>query len=181
MKIKDLLVGSLLLMMTSPIMSHAPRHSPYVDSEGFCVVEIHPSNPKKYIQQKVIDVPDISGHVVRLFHVEQTIKDTPLCHGDSLISMQMYGMTDYIDHDGSASGYVIYTSQQGHKLSLKFSANSQMKPGSPLADYQLVGRVIGGEGTFSAVKGDLQVITKFNRHDGVIVPVVNRLRYKIAQ
>ena len=156
------------------------QKSPYVDAEGYCVVDLNPSNPEKYVQQKVIDVPDIKGHVVRIFETEQKISDTKLCNGDSLVLRNLYAATDYIDHDGSVSGYIIFNTEKGDQLILKFTGNAQKKVGEDLADYQATGRVIGGVGDLSAVEGDYQYTSKFNRDKEIIKPIMNKLRYKIV-
>ena len=135
---------------------------------------------KKYVQQKAIDVPDIKGHVVRIHEVEQKIKNIKLCNGDSLISRNFYAMTDYIDHDGSSSGYIIFNTEKGDQLFFKVTANSQKKLGEDLSDDQSTGRIIGGTGALVAAEGDYQSIDKFNRNRGVIQPIMKKLRYKIV-
>ena len=175
-------VVSLLVIAASTGVVFADSHqkSPYVDAEGYCVVDIDPSNPEKYVQQKVIDVPDIKGHVVRIYESEQKIKNTQLCNGDSLISRRSYYMTDFIDYDGSASGYIIFNTEKGDQFFLKVTGNSQKKVGEDLADGQATGRIIGGTGALVAAEGDYQSITKFNRNKGVIQPIMKKLRYKIV-
>ncbi len=175
-------VVSLLVIAGSTGVVFADSHqkSPYVDAEGYCVVDIHPSNQLNYVQQKVIDVPDIKGHVVRIFEAEQKMKNTKLCNGDGLVLKKVYAMTDYIGHDGSVSGYAIYTTEKGDQLFLKVTANSQKKVGEDFADNQLTGRVIGGTGDLAAVEGDYQYIAKFNRDKEIIKPIMEKLRYKIV-
>ena len=174
-------VVSLLAIAASTGVAFAgsDQKSPYVDAEGYCVVDIDPSNQVKYVQQKVIDVPDIKGHVVRIYEIEQKMKNTKLCNGDSFVSRRSYGMADFIDHDGSDSGYIIFNTEKGDQLILKFTGNSQKKVGEDLADDQYTGRVIGGVGDLSAVKGDYQYTSKFNRDKEIIKPIMNKLRYKI--
>ena len=175
-------VVSLLVIAGSTGVAFAgsEQKSPYVDAEGYCVVDIDPSNQVKYVQQKVIDVPDIKGHVVRIYEIEQKMKNTKLCNGDGLILKKEYAMTDFIDHDGSVSGYIIFNTEKGDQLILKFTGNSQKKVGEDLADDQYTGRVIGGVGDLSAVEGDYQYTSKFNRDKEIIKPIMNKLRYKIV-
>ena len=178
------------------------QKSPYVDDEGYCVVDIHSSNQIKYVQQqvinvpdaeghvvrtndqfkyvqqKVINVPDIKGHVVRIYEQEQKLSNTKLCNGDSLVLKKVYAMTDYIDHDGSKQGYVIFITAKGDQLFLKYTGNSQKKAGEDLSDSQDTGRIIGGEGSLAAIEGDYQYVGKFNRHKEIIKPIMNKLRYK---
>ena len=173
-------VVSLLVIAgsTGVVFAGSDQKSPYVDAEGYCVVDIDPSNLEKYVQQKVIDVPDIKGHVVRIFEAEQKIKNIKLCNGDSLISRRSYYMTDYIDHDGSHSGYDIFNTAKGNQLFVKSTGNSQKKVGEVLADYQGTGRIIGGTGALAAIEGDYQYLGNFNR-DKKIVKSIRKLRYKI--
>ena len=176
-------VVSLLVIAGSTVVAFAgsEQKSPYVDAEGYCVVDIHPSNPQpKYVQQKVIDVPDIKGHVVRIYEIEQKIKNTKLCNGDSLVLVHWYGMRDHIDHDGSISGYDIYTTEKGDQLFFKITGNSQRKVGEDLADEHVTGRIIGGTGALAAVEGGYQEVGKHNRHKKLIKPIMQRLRYKIV-
>ena len=171
---------SLLVIAASTGVAFAGsgQKSPYVDAEGYCVVDIHPSNPQpKYVQQKVIDVPDIKGHVIRIVEIEQKIKNIKLCNGDSLISRRSYYMTDFIGDDGGDSGYFILRTMKGDQLFLKITGNAQKKVGEDLADYQATGRIIGGT---VAVEGDYQYTSKFNRNKGVIQPIMSKLRYKIV-
>ena len=175
-------VVSLLAIVSSTGVAFAgsEQKSPYVDDEGYCVVDIAPSNPEKYVQQKVIDVPDIKGHVIRIFETEQKISDTKLCNGDSLILKKAYAMTDYIDHDGSVFGYLIFSTEKGDQLFLKINSNSQKKAGEDLAHAQATGRIVGGTGALVAVEGDYQYTSKFNRDKEIIKPIMNKLRYKIV-
>ncbi len=184
MLVKSVLnVVSLLVIAGGARVAFAgsEKKSPYVDAEGYCVVDIDSSNPpQKYVQQMAIDVPDIKGHVVHIFETEQKIKNTKLCNGDSLISRRSYYMADFIDHDGSASGYLIFSTAKGDQLFLKVTGNSQRKVDEDLADGQATGRIIGGTGALVAAEGDYQSITKFNRNKGVIQPIMKKLRYKIV-
>ena len=165
---------------TGVAFAGSDQKSPYVDAEGYCVVDIDSSNPQRYVQQKVIDVPDIKGHVVRIFETEQKIKNTKLCNGDDLVLIKEYAMADFIDHDGANFSYVILHTDKGSQLILKFTGNAQMKVGEDLADDQYTGRVIGGVGDLSAVEGDYQYVGKFNRDKEIIQPIMHKLRYKIV-
>ena len=176
-------VVSLLAIAASTGVAFAgsDQKSPYVDDEGYCVVDIDSSNPQpQYVQQKVIDVPDIKGHVIRILETEQKISDTKLCNGDSLISRSLYAMTDYIDHDGSVFGYLIFSTEKGDQLFLKINSNSQKKAGEDLAHSQATGRIIGGTGALVAVEGDYQYTSKFNRNKEIAQLIMNKLRYKIV-
>ena len=175
-------VVSLLAIAASTGVAFAgsEQKSPYVDAEGYCVVDIDSSNPYRYVQQRVIDVPDIKGHVIRIYKADQKMKNTKLCNGDSLVLSNWYAMTDYIDHDGSVSGYAIYTTEKGDQLFLKITGNAQKKVNEDSADGQVTGRVIGGTGSLSAAEGDYQSRAKFNRDKEIIKPIMNKLRYKIV-
>ena len=178
---KSFLNMASLLVIAGGTGVASDQKSPYVDAEGYCVVDIGSGNPQpKYVQQKVIGVPDIKGHVIRVFEAEQKIKNTQLCNGDSLVSSYWYVMADCIDHDGSASGYHIYSTAKGDQLILKFTGNSQRKVDEDLADGQATGRIIGGTGALIAVEGDYQYVGKFNRDKEIIQPIMNKLRYKIV-
>lgn len=61
-------------------------------------------------------------------------------------------MTDDIDHDGSLSGYYIYSTAKGDQLILKVSGNSQKKAGEDLAYHQETGRIISGTGLYRVLK-----------------------------
>ena len=183
MFIKSVLnVVSLLVIAGSTGVAFADSHqkSPYVDAEGYCVVDINLKNQMKYVQQEEISVPDIEGHVVRVIEQEQKIKNTKLCNGDGLVLRRAYAMTDYIDHDGSVFGYLIFSTEKGDQLFLKINSNSQKKAGEDLAHAQATGRIVGGTGALVAVEGDYQYTSKFNRNKGVIQPIMNKLRYKIV-
>ena len=175
-------VVSLLVIAGSTGVAFAgsEQKSPYVDDDGYCVIDLNPSNLPRYVQQKVIDVPDIKGHVVRIYEIEQKIKNTKLCNGDSLVLVHWYGMRDHIDHGGSISGYDIYTTEKGDQLFFKITGNSQRKVGEDLADEHVTGRIIGGTGALAAVEGGYQEVGKHNRHKKLIKPIMQRLRYKIV-
>ena len=184
MFVKSVLNMVSLLVIAGSIgvaFAGSEQKSPYVDVEGYCVVDINLKNQMKFVQQEEISVPDIKGHVVRVFEVQQKISDAKLCNGDSLISRSLYGMTDDIDHDGSLSGYYIYSTAKGDQLFLKVSGNSQKKAGEDLADYQATGRIIGGTGALSGVEGDYQSLAKFNRNKETIKISAHRLRYKSVE
>ncbi len=175
-------MASLLVIAgsTGVVFAGSEQKSPYVDDEGYCVVDIHPSNLQKYVQQKVIDVPDTRGHEISVFKVEQKISDTKLCHDDSLVLVTWYGMTDYVDHDGTHQGYGVFMTEKGDQVFVKFTGNSQMKEGEDLAKDQSTGRIIGGVGALSAAEGNYQYLDRFNRHKEIIKPVMDKLRYKIV-
>ncbi len=90
-------------------------------------------------------------------------------------------MTDYIDQDGGQQGYLIFNTEQGDKLFLKHTGNSQNKVGKDLSDAQITGRIIGGTGSLDSVEGDYQIIAKFNRYKEIIKTSMQRLRYKIME
>ena len=46
---------------------------PYLDNNGYCVLNINPSDKVRYAQQQVIKVPDAKGHVLRIHELHQTI------------------------------------------------------------------------------------------------------------
>ena len=182
MKIRNCLKGLTILTLASvSLTSFATKSSSsYVDDEGYCVVNIHPSNKVKYVQQKVINVPDIKDHVLRIAEQEQKIVDTKLCNGDSLVLGRFVNMTDYIDHDGGEQGYDIFNTDKGDQLFIKYTANSQKMAGEDFADYQATGRIIGGTGSLAAAEGGSQTIGKFNRHKEIINTIIFKIRYKIV-
>ena len=182
MKIRNCLTGLTILTLAGVSLTSfaAKSSSSYIDDEGYCVVNIHPSNKIKYVRQDVINVPDIKDHVLRIHLSEQEISDTKLCNGDSLVSGRYSEMGDYIDHDGGAQGYNIFNTEKGDQLFVKYTANSQKMAGEDFADYQNTGRIIGGTGALAAAEGDTQYIGKFNRHKEIINTIIFKIRYKIA-
>ena len=182
MKIRNFLNGLVILSLASvSLTSFAAKSSTsYIDYEGYCVVNIHPSNKMKYVRQDVIKVPDISKHTLRIFELEQNISNTKLCNGDSLVSNHYYASSDYIDHDGSKLVYNIFTTDKGYKIVVKSTGSSQMKKRSNLSKSLNTGRIIGGTGDFVSAEGGLQYKGTFNWKKEIININTMILRYKIV-
>ena len=143
------------------------------------MVDVITGSEMKKIHKKEIDVPDIKGHVLRVFEIYEKIVDTKLCNGDSLVSRRSYASTDDIDHDGRLSGYDIYTSAKGDQLFVEVTATAQRRPGEELSTHQGIGRIVGGLGYFEGFSGDYQDVIQFNNDKKVSIRSTQTLRYKI--
>ncbi|MEJ6540286.1 MAG: hypothetical protein QNL94_07840 [Halioglobus sp.] len=183
MEIKNFFKGLTILLLASVCLSSFADKafsSAYIDSAGYCVVSIPTKEPSKYTEQNIIQVPDIKGHILRSRKTRQQIANSPLCHDDTLVLRETYGISDYIDHDGFSSGYTVFTTGKGEKIFVKWGMNSQKEKGKDLASYQATGRILGGTGNYSAAKGTYQSKGYFDMQKELIN--VNRilLRYKIS-
>ena len=168
----------IFVMGACNVMAEKPSH----DQEGFCVINIAPSNPKVYVEQKTIDakLSPFDSHVMRVASTKQTISPTELCDefDDVLVSKDAYFMTDYRDHDGMGFGYNVFHTKKGHQIVVKTTSNTHMEAGKNLADESVTGMVLSGTGPFAGVIGDYQSKGQFNWKAGKIKSVRQVLRLK---
>ena len=86
--------------------------------------EIQPADAS-YTQQHAIDVGDVPGHQVRIFEVHRRFpNDKPNCEGLKRTKSWLRGSSDYIDLNGSVSGYLTIALENGDKIFARVSATS---------------------------------------------------------
>ncbi|MBV53456.1 MAG: hypothetical protein CL816_05240 [Coxiellaceae bacterium] len=154
--------------------------SPHLDNEGYCVIDIPNDYERSYDQQKIIPVPDVKGHIIRIHEQSQKLKNTKLCNGENLVSATYYALTDYVDLTGSISGYAIFKTDKGDRIFIKATGIASKEAEGDLANNQTIGIVIGGTGSLASASGDYQYIGRHNRIKEKNITIINKLRYKIA-
>src|SRR5262245_23078598 len=117
--------------------------------------EIQPVDAS-YTQQHAIDVGDVPGHQVRIFEVHRRFpNDKPNCEGLKRIESWLRGSSDYIDLNGSVSGYLTIVLENGDKIFARISATSQTSTtdGSQKSVATTVATYTGGTGKYLSVRG----------------------------
>ena len=152
-----------LLLLCTGCFASSDTNTPYTDANGYCVVDVNISNDGKYVQEKIINVPDIENHVLRVVEISYPNLQTKMCNGNTIVDIDSYYKTDYIDHDGPFSGYSIVKTKNGDSFVLNSKGNSMKKDTEKFASAQMTGRIISGTGSLSKATGTLQASIQFNR------------------
>lgn len=162
-----LLAGLLAIGLHSNVMADANQSKGEEVSDvnpDACVVEIKEDADKKYVQQKVIAVPDMVNHDLRVAETYQTIKNVPLCNGDLLVAKKAYFIQDAHLLDGSGMGYNIYITDKGDEIIIKTSSTAaQKQDGSPVSHKVTIGQVMSGTGVYKHAHGSYRSIGEDNR------------------
>ena len=119
MKSLSLIVASLAMVLTTLAFSA-------VSAQERCRMswEIQPADTT-YTQQHAIDVGDVPGHQVRIFEVHRRFpNDKPNCEGLKRIESWLRASSDYIDLNGSVSGYLTIALENGDRIFARVSATS---------------------------------------------------------
>ena len=110
-----------------------------------------------YTQQHAIDVGDVPGHQVRIFEVHRRFpNDTANCEGPKRTESWVRAATDYIDRNGSVSGYLTIVIENGDKIFGRMSGTSQTSTnpdGSKRSVATDVTMYTGGTGRYRSVRG----------------------------
>ena len=118
--------------------------------------EIPPAN-STYTQQYVIDVGDVPGHQVRIFEAHRSFpNDKPNCEGLKRTDSWVRASSDYIDRNGSVSGYLTIVLENGDKIFGRMSGTSQTSTnpdGSQKSVATTVTTYTGGTGRYQNVRG----------------------------
>ena len=97
---------------------------------------------------------DREGHSVRIFSIEGGYRRMKKnCEGLSLIRTYTWGISDYINKNGSIKGHVTQVYSDGSKIFMTYKGTSQY-PGA-LKDYSQIGfsKIIGGTGMYKNISG----------------------------
>jgi hypothetical protein len=118
----------------------------------------------KYMQQHVIEVGDVPGHLVRVFAIRRTFpKDPPIIGGLALMEQLSRGVTDYTGNSGSFYG--TYVLENGDKFFTRSSLVAH-KAGSGLSAIT-VGRITGGTGKFATMQGEVRTVVTSDPAAGI--------------
>jgi hypothetical protein len=172
----------LLLFLCVNAFSAENAH-PKIDGEGFCIINIPDyKNNSKYVQQKIINVPDTEDHVIRIANIKSKYQGITLCSGDKLLSSSSFVLSDYTRNNGDISYYTIYHVSNGDTFFDNGKGHSLERKGHEAENYSS-GKIVKGTGKFKGVRGMTQARVRFNRinkkfhhDDGVIT-----LRYKLKE
>jgi len=131
-----------------------------------------PAELSKFTQQHVLDVGDVPGHQVRIFEVHRTFpKDLLVVEGVRVVEEWLRGYSDYIDTNGPAWGYGIYSLENGDKIFTRLHGTSQaiVNPdGSKKNTFIGVITLAGGTGKFRGMLGTLRTTVIFDPKAGVV-------------
>jgi len=110
-----------------------------------------------YTQQHAIDVGDVPGHQVRIFEVHRRYpNDKPNCEGLKRTESWVRASTDYIDRNGSVSGYLTIVLENGDKIFGRLTGTSQARTnpdGSQTSIATDVTTYTGGTGRYRSIRG----------------------------
>jgi hypothetical protein len=111
-----------------------------------------------YPQQLNIDVGDMPGHIIGAYSLHSVAgpNSKPNCQGLKDKETWTYGMRDYRDRNGRASGYTIETLENGDKIYQEFSGTTETTTaadGSKKTTYEGVAHYVGGTGRYQTVRG----------------------------
>ena len=168
LKVREIM-GCLLVSMPFNTLADDVATPPTKSDQNTCVVVIKENSEKKYVQQKVISLPDqVVNHDLRLGQTQQRIIDTKLCNGDSLVIKDAYFMQDARGLDGEGNGYNIYITDKGDQIVIQTSSIATYKEGkAPVSLKITTGKVISGSGIYENIRGDYKSISEENRFKNI--------------
>ena len=114
--------------------------------------KVAPEN-SKYTQQHAIDVGDAPGHQVRVYELHRTFPgNAPVINGLKLTESWSRAVTDYINGNGSSTGYTVYVLENGDKFFSRTALVAQ-SDGSGKLTATSAGPITGGTGKVAGIQG----------------------------
>ena len=126
------------------------------------------SDEVQYTSQKSINVNDISGHVIRIFKTETNHKNSiKNCEGLTLVKTDFFGISDYINKNGSVTGYSIATYSDGSKIFSTLTGNAETPKDQAKNGYVVSTiKITGGTNSYKSVYGFGKSKIEFNPETG---------------
>jgi hypothetical protein len=116
-----------------------------------------PAVDTKYTRQLALDVGDMPGHQVRVYELHRVYpNDKPNCEGLKRVESWSYGLSDYVDRNGSYRGFMVTTLENGDKIFSEFTGTSQTmvaQDGSKESIDEGTETWTGGTGRYKGVHG----------------------------
>jgi hypothetical protein len=120
----------------------------------------------KYTQQLFLEVGDVKGHQVRAFEIHRTYPtNAPMINGLKLTEWWTRGISDYVDNNGPAVTYGVFTMENGDKFFVRSNLVAQGSGSSLSATTS--GTVTGGTGKFAGMRGILHTLNKADPKAGL--------------
>jgi hypothetical protein len=115
------------------------------------------ANTMYITQQQVLDVGDIPDHQLRIFELKRVFpKDKPNCEGLKRSEQWIRGVSDYVDGNGSFSGYTVLVLENDDKIFGRASGTTETTVDVDGSRTMLVTTVVtytGGTGRYQSVRG----------------------------
>ena len=115
------------------------------------------ANTTYITRHQELDVGDIPGHELHIFELKRVFpKDKPNCEGLRRVAQWFRGVADYVDGNGSFSGYTVFVLENGDRIFGQGSgANATIVnvDGSSTTSVTTVGTYTGGTGKYQGVQG----------------------------
>jgi hypothetical protein len=115
------------------------------------------ANTTYITQQQVLDVGDMPGHQLRIFEQKRVFpKDKPNCEGLKRSEQWFRGVSDYVDGNGSFSGYTVLVLENGDKIFGRASGTTETIIDLSGSKTLLVATVVtytGGTGRYRGTTG----------------------------
>ncbi len=111
-----------------------------------------------YPEQYTIDIGDVPGHQIRIYSVHRIYneKATSDCEDKKRKEARFYGYSDYINRNGSTSGYGHITMENGDNIFFRFAGTSQTvttADGKKKSTYTGITTYTGGTGIYQGIRG----------------------------
>jgi hypothetical protein len=121
----------------------------------------------KYTKQHIIDAGDIPGHQIRILELHRTYNEKSrfAVSGVKVKESWYWGYSDYIKGVGTAWGYSVWTLEDGGKVFVESSGNSNTQPtgsGAVEGTYHGTARLTGGTGKYRGIRGTMTDAVEFN-------------------
>ena len=122
----------------------------------------------KYTIQESINVDDIEGHVIRIFKTETNHnKSKKNCEGLRIVKTDFFGVSDYINKNGTVTGYSIGIYDDGSKIFSRVDGVAQTPEDvSKNGFVNTTIKITGGTGVYRGVIGYGKGKVEFNPETG---------------
>ncbi|HZP87665.1 MAG TPA: hypothetical protein VFB54_12685 [Burkholderiales bacterium] len=109
-----------------------------------------------YIEERAIDVGDVSGHQARIYRIRFEYPKKDLVFLDVPVSESFTtGYSDYTGWSGEFSTYSVYVLEDGSRIFTRGGGNNQSQPDGSRR-FSFVDNFIGGTGKFRGIRGQIR-------------------------
>jgi len=160
-RMKAVIVGSLTMLL------YAGSVAPDASAQERQKISIQSAAANtKYTQQLFLEVGDAKGHQLRAFEIHRTYPtNAPVINGVKLAEWWTRGISDYVDNNGPATTYAVFTMENGDKFFVRSNLVAQGSGSTLTATTS--GIITGGTGKFAGIKGILRTVNKADPKAGL--------------
>ena len=111
-----------------------------------------PAQDATYTQQYIINVPDPTGHQIRVVEIHRNFPNNPpVMNGVALKELWVRAVTDYVNENGRGSTYSEYVFENGDRFFARATLVAH-GTGSGMLQANTIGEITRGTGKFAGIE-----------------------------